>query len=1174
MPTLTAVQIKVTVFDVANAAPTYTSYTLENTPFLITPDWTDNIERLNYSQYQIIWDLGDGTYITGTSARHTYKYPGIYNVTATFFDSQGEAYTITAPASLTAFNAMPDTIVFSNLLPTENDGIYLLPAGRRSKSLEVFRFNSWQNDQFLAEDNYTINFYASGSNSSFLSVSSYYTDKYAHLRTYFGFVETTVNADGAIDTKLVDSTSTSSVSVYAVPTKRPFSWDIDLSFYSMPVDGSAFAGTSGSTLDGHIVSYVDQTPSDSSRNDLIFLFAQPRTTRFYDYGNINNSYYPSINFPTYGYINVPWKVQFLKSVFNPAASVAITSNGITAEGVQDTVGPLTGEYLHSFNIYPTKWTDTDIAFCCTFKDSENYTTKCYPPITGFRFDGQDPTQVNTISIGLYKYVPLDPLNFTNTSPTSTIQVTGATFTRNPSPPFFEKSGSYFCGLLNCSEEARTAVISAAVLIQDSPPLNLGITYGFAAQPGRGDFKRFRKRAIFSNCDVETLSFDIVGESTTYSDDQTSNVGISYAPLEDYNVGQNRVYITDSDNDKIFVYTVSGAPVATIDLAAAATYQGANVAPNIASYKGSLDSASPSNVTIDSTGNAWISLYDAISAIKLDASTLNVVAHAEPNLQNIAYTDYRLYVTLKNQLSGFVGENSLLPTCVDAGVDDTVFVGYSHPVSGFIFKYSSTGEYLSAVPLNPLYSVQEIIVDRENNIWAAVKNLQPNRSANPFQNTDLIYKWDSNFNLQPNFPISSLANIGNITIDLNQNLWVNNGVSKVTKISPAGQLTDVVIGSQVNSARYYQPIGGIACDNEGFLWVLHNYNAQIYFYPITDLQQLPLSAIYSGVLPDTQYTVADGSRAFYSVFGDWTGIRWINKYVSPVNPFPRIIRGSSNLFDILKRSPIVNKINENFDQAAAYKSYILQESLFDRTKLLDDFLGQIVGNADSPPETLGKEIYEKIANFVGNISDPDTCNISALKSLFEQYGLDFYDFCSQYPSELTRAIDILSINQRKLFGSPNTFSANFGISAYDYGAGKNLGEQIDILTGTFNVGTPIVIYEKFSGIYKKVYNTVVPVTNGLSAVIGQEYPLSGVNYNWGWGLVTGNNAQSGIDIEPYYNFYKYKAYMPLEMVDGVIDFKNNLTTVTPAQSSYENWTQYGGTMEAIISRALYNGLEMV
>ena len=51
-------------------------------------------------------------------------------------------------------------------------------------------------------------------------------------------------------------------------------------------------------------------------------------------------------------------------------------------------------------------------------------------------------------------------------------------------------------------------------------------------------------------------------------------------------------------------------------------------------------------------------------------------------------------------------------------------------------------------------------------------------------------------------------------------------------------------------------------------------------------------------------------------------------------------------------------------------------------------------------------------------------------------------------------------------------------------------------------------------------------------------------------------------------------MPLEMVDGVIDFKNNLTTVTPAQSSYENWTQYGGTMEAIISRALYNGLEMV
>lgn len=1182
MPTLTAVQIKVVTFDVPEAASSYTSYTLENTPFYISLLWIENEQKLSYSQYQVLWDLGDGTLITGFSAKHSYKYPGIYNVTATLYDLNGEPHTVTAstdsdenttvPVSLTAYNAVPDTIVFANLLPAENDGVYLLPAGKRTKPLEIYRFNSWQNNQYLADNGYTINLYASGSNSSFLSVSSYYTDKYAHLRTYFGFVERTVNEDGIIVSKLVDSTRTSSVSVYAVPSKRAFSWATDLTFFSTPVPGSAFAGTSGTAIDGHEVSYVDQTPSEPTRNDLVFLFASPDTSRFYDYGNLYNPYYTSIDFPAYGYINTEWKVQFLKSIFNPAASIAITSNGITAEGTSDTIGPLTGEYLHSFNIYPTKWTNTNIPFCCTFKDNENFTTKCYPPITGFRFDGLDPTEINTISLGLYKYVPLDPFNFTNTSPVSTIQINDAVFSRNPSPPFFEKSGSYFCGLMRVPQETRVAVICAAALIQDAPPLNLGITYGFAAQPGRSDFKRFRKRAIFSNCNVETMTFDIQGENASFTNAQESNIGISFGPLENYGVGENRVYITDSDNDKVYVYTVSGTIIDTIDLAAAPTFRGVNVSPDLVNYKGSLDSASPSNITIDSTGNAWISLYDAISAIKLDADTLTVIGHAEPTLENIAYTDYRLYTELKGQLSGFVGENSLLPACLDAGVDDTIIIGYSHPVSGFIFKYSSTGAFLSATPLPLLHSVQEIIVDKNNNIWAAVKSLEPSRGTNPFLTDDKIYKWDSSFNLVPGFPIT-LKNIGNISIDLNQNLWANHGFSRIARISPIGIVSDITIGSQVNDTRYFQPIGGVACDNEGFIWILHNYNAKIYFYPIVDLQQLPLSAVYNGLLPDTQYTVSDGSRAFYSVFGDWTGIRWINKYVTPINPAPRIIRGQSNLFNILEKSPIVNKINENFDQADTYKSYILQEGLSDKPKLLNDFLGQIVGDATSEPEVLGKKIYEKIANFTANVSDPETCNVSALKSLFEQYGLDFYEFSSQYPSKLLRAIDILSINQRKLFGTPNTYNRNFGVSALDYNAGKNLGEQIDIATGTFTVGEPIVTYEKFSGLYKLVYNTIVPTTNGLSATLGAAYPLSGVNYNWGWGLITGNNSQSGIDIAPYYNFYKYKAYMPLDMIDGVIDFNNPLTTVTATQSSYENWTEYGGTMEAIISRAMYDGLEI-
>ena len=93
------------------------------------------------------------------------------------------------------------------------------------------------------------------------------------------------------------------------------------------------------------------------------------------------------------------------------------------------------------------------------------------------------------------------------------------------------------------------------------------------------------------------------------------------------------------------------------------------------------------------------------------------------------------------------------------------------------------------------------------------------------------------------------------------------------------------------------------------------------------------------------------------------------------------------------------------------------------------------------------------------------------------------------------------------------------------------------------------------------------------MLGQPYPLSGVNYYWGWGLVTGTRSQSGIEIEPYYIFYKFRPKNLDEMVDGVIDFKNSLTTLRPTASSYQDWVKFGGVMDNILARAMYNGLGM-
>ena len=1166
MSPLTAVRLVVTTSDKPDALENYTSYTLQNTPFYFKYIFGNTGDVL--SRLQILWDFGDGTTFTGPSAMHYYKYPGEYTVKAIFYNTVGTPFLVNLNSSgeqirLTAKNAVPDLVIVKDLLPEDNLGVYTLPAGKRSDSLQIYRYNSWQNDDFLKKTDYTITLYASGSKSDFMSVSSYYTDKWSHLKTYFGFIETYVTPEGVVSSRLVDSTRTSSTSVFA----ERFNDTDTLLFYNYQKPGTVFAGTTGSCIE-YNVSFVDQKPSTND-NSLIFIQAGLNTAGFLELdSSFLDKHITELSYP-YGYINYPNKTTYLKSVFNPAATLAITSNGISTEGTQQIIGSLTGQFIHSFDIYPIKFTNTNIPFVITFKDAEFYTTKCYPPITGYKFDGTEPTELNTVSLGLFKIDEQDPqATFVSIS---SYRIDDAKFYRNTGVPDYKNSGSYFPGLLNIDRETRTVVICAAALIQDIPVVNVGAAYGFASQQGFKNIKRFTKKPIFLNCD-EDLDFSLTGTTETYFTSNTSSVVISISPQKSFSNGNiDRVWIADPDEDKIYVYGISGIRLAAFSLSGLPVFKDNLSVPQENSFLGNLNSASPSNIALDSNGNAWITLYDAVSTIRINAEFQYVDSVAIPSLANQNYTSNSLYIAAKNTLSGYVGENFILPTCVDTDTNNWVWVGYSHPVSSFVTHFTPKGKEFKSVVVDPLHSVQEIIVDKFNRLTVFAKNLTQN-NPNAFLNFDKIYKWDSSYNLMSGFPIS-FNNIGNVAIDLQQNIWVHHDFCKLSRIDQNNNILTFNIGNSNFDSRYYQGIDGIATDSDNYIWILHNYDGRIYYFPISNPSPTPLSALFYSELPGIQLSAFDGSQAFYRAFGDWTGVRWINKYSTVIQPIPRIVRGSSSLFDIVTNSPLINKINENFDATSNYKSYILQESLFNRKELLDNFLGQIVGNIDSIPETLGKTIYEKIANFVSNSSDPEVCNLEALGSLMTQYGLQYYNFATGFPAGLKRSMDLLSINQTKLFGSKNNYCKNFGLSSFAYGLGSNLGDIIPIDTGTFIIGEPIVAYEKFSEKYRLISQTIVPETNGLTPVLGQPYPLSGVNYYWGWGLVTGTRSQSGIEIEPYYIFYKFRPKNLDEMVDGVIDFKNSLTTLRPTASSYQDWVKFGGVMDNILARAMYNGLGM-
>jgi len=1171
---LSAIQLKITTSELPTALPNLFSYTLENTPFYITPVMSTDT-RAQLIDNMTYWDFGDGTFKIGLTASHFYKTPGSYNIKATFYDLDGEPNTVstattpttaTTPATVTVINALPDKIVFEPFIPAGSLGIYTLPAGKCTEPLKIYRYNSWQNDPYLLKNNYSIMLYASGSRSSFMSLSSYYTSKWSHLKSYFGFLQKYTTPDKVETFKIIDSTATTSVSVYA---ERAPAGD-KLLFYNFPKTGTAFAGTTGST-EGLNVVFTDQKFNTGS-DKLVFLYANFDTRGFLELDKQNIERNFDIEKIPYGYINFPTQASYLKTVFNPAETLAITSNGITVEGRPQTVGPVSGELLHSFSIYPVKWCNTQIPFVVTFKDKDNFTTKCYPPITAVKFDGSDPTEINTMSIGLFKYAGQDPVSvFTETS---TFRVTSVQFTINNKVPSFENSGSYYSGILKHESETTTVVLCASVLIKDNPLISQGTPYGFAGQRGFKKVRRFQKEPIYNNCSGIT-DFSLTGNYETYSTPTSSTIAISIAPLKTYSMGEiDRVWVADADEDRVFVYTLSGTLMTTIKLSAVPTYTGEFTAPTVADYLGELDSASPSNIAIDRQGNAWISLYDAVSVIRYNPRLNLVDRVAAPKFRdlNVAFTDPAQYISNKDFLSGYMGESLLLPSCIDTDLDSKIVVGYSHPVSGFIARYNDLGAIDLFIEIPQLYSLQELFVDRNNNIIAFAKNLTENYS-DPFRINDVLYKWNSSGELLSGYP-RYFNFLGNISIDLEQNLWAHHDFCKVSKITPQGIVSELFVGNSNYDSRYYQGIDGIGLDTEGYMWVLHNFDGRIYFYPTTNTAQIPLSSLFYTSLPDIQLSAPDGQQAFYSVFGDWTGIRWLNKYATTINPLPRIIRGKSNLFDIYNLTPIINKQNENFDLKSTLKSYVLQESLFDKSLLWDDFVGQIVGGIDSPPESLGKTIYEKIANFSSNVSDPDTCNIPSLKSLTVSKGLPFYDFTTGYPSKLMRAVDILSINHSKLYGTRAHKQETFVLSACDFSTDTNLGSNIDISTGSFIVGEPIIAYDIFNNSFRVIENTVVPTTDNIVPKFGSPYPLSGVNYNWGWNLVTGNIAESGIDIKPYYAFYSFIPNKKVEMVDGIIDFNNPQTTIAPKVSSYNEWTKFGGIMERVISRSLYEGLDLI
>ena len=292
-----------------------------------------------------------------------------------------------------------------------------------------------------------------------------------------------------------------------------------------------------------------------------------------------------------------------------------------------------------------------------------------------------------------------------------------------------------------------------------------------------------------------------------------------------------------------------------------------------------------------------------------------------------------------------------------------------------------------------------------------------------------------------------------------------------------------------------------------------------------------------------------------------------------------ITGFSTTFDVYPADGVydVRKVGEDNNQTQNYKDLSTQPVMQRNPLFMDELLGQIVGNNNSDPNTLGIKIEEKINNYVSNINDPDYANLKSLNSLVKELSITFDEYNQEFPPSLSRLIDILSVSVSKQLGGRNQFQGNFDSKGYTTKEffGKNRGDKLPIESTILRTGAEsknILAYEKFSNQYKLVNTNILSATNIEYSNDGI-YPLSSYNNTWGWGLLIPVDV-FGNDISDYYEFYDFNDTIEGTYLQKFIDFDNVNNTYLTTLTSYSQYTEKWGIVENIISHNLYTNLGLI
>lgn len=677
--------------------------------------------------------------------------------------------------------------------------------------------------------------------------------------------------------------------------------------------------------------------------------------------------------------------------------------------------------------------------------------------------------------------------------------------------------------------------------------------------------------VFDITNLQTSAVDVMGLSGF-----GGIYGMALTPASE-------LWAADAENDKVYKLSSSGALLSTIDLEQGST---------------------PGSISLDSTGHAWVAFFDAQSAIKLNPDTGSIVATID--LGYPAPTLDPLY-----SLAPSAADIVYKPTMVDVDINDNIWIAYNNTMYSELRRYDPSGSLLNTITL-PTCSNPMDVFATGTDAWVSLTY----HSGPPYLN-GAVQKYNSSGTL-----LSSITAVHPeyITVDMQEGVWFTHNWNQVGHVTVDNIRTDYTIGPNIPSALdvsdqlEFNALEGITADSVGNVWIINSYNNVLYIitngavYP-SILIEPKVDVTYYNTLGYTTTAVDEFSKSAQA-FGDWNGYRWIKKYTYlPPNVTELIsLSGVSAPFDIIDYANMeMRKFNESWNAGPEVRKLALPEHINRNEILWGQYMNAVWGDAADPyADAFGRQVYEKIANFSNNNVDIEECNIEQLYSLAQAVDVPIDNYRLSFPAELRRLMDLVSINQQKLWGArcgcreniTHTYTTTIidGVSSADnylcdrcgHEHPGNRGDLFNPLTYMVSANVPFIVRDKY---LEGDITLVTPPASSvsLSGVGGDcssleytttyinTYPLSAA-YTWLLPGVVTNSLEPTeaefLSINGQYCFYNYIDVPCTEQIAGVVNWDDEYTTYNETVSGIDEWYGDNGSIEKMFNYIIHKGLGLI